>query len=257
MNEVNAILTIAYRDQMKFVRDPTRLLSTFVFPLVFIGFFGFGMRANVATSYDYLTYTFTGVLAMTIFQSSAMGLVSLIEDRDNDFSQEIFVSPISRYWIVLGKIWGETLVAMTQGLVILLIAPLLGAPLSLRAVVGVVLVSLPICLLGGAFGLLILSNLGSQRAAQQVFPFVMLPQYFLAGVFTPIQFLPPVLDALSRLSPMRYAVDLLRGVYYAELPDYSRVVLAGPLPNLIAVAALFAACLALGTWLFARKERNR
>ncbi len=47
---------------------------------------------------------------------------------------------------------------------------------------------------GGAFGLLVLSNLGSQRAANQIFPFVMLPQFFLAGVFNPINNLPPLLD---------------------------------------------------------------
>ena len=46
---------------------------------------------------------------------------------------------------------------------------------------------------GGAFGILILSNMTSQRTASQIFPFVMLPQFFLAGVFTPIHALPPVL----------------------------------------------------------------
>jgi len=47
------------------------------------------------------------------------GDVSLIDDRENDFSQEIFISPISRYSIILGKIVGETLVALVQGIGIL------------------------------------------------------------------------------------------------------------------------------------------
>ena len=37
--------------------------------------------------------------------------MSLIEDRENDFTQELFIAPISRYAIVFGKILGEALVA--------------------------------------------------------------------------------------------------------------------------------------------------
>ena len=33
---------------------------------------------------------------------------------------------------------------------------------------------------------MVMANLNSQRAANQVFPFLVLPQFFLAGVFNPI-----------------------------------------------------------------------
>lgn len=90
-----------------------------------------------------------------------------------------------------------------------------------------------------------------------IFNFVMLPQYFLAGVFAPIKVLPIYLEVLSRLSPMRYAVDLTRGVYYAGHSDYSAVVLAGPIFNLVVMGALFGLFLVVGTVLFVRNERNR
>ena len=35
MGELNAITAIAYRDLMKFVRDPARIVATFIFPLSF------------------------------------------------------------------------------------------------------------------------------------------------------------------------------------------------------------------------------
>ena len=85
----------------------------------------------------------------------------------------------------------------------------------------------------------------------------MLPQFFLAGVFNPINQLPWYLDALSRISPLRYAVDLARGVYYLDRPEYARVVLAPPLVNMAIMAALFALFLVVGTYLFVRTERNR
>src|SRR5579883_2916516 len=111
--EVNAIATIAYRDVLKFVRDPARLVATLILPILFLGLFGEGLQATLGSGlgYDYLTFVFLGVFAQTLFQSTALGIVSLIEDRENDFAQEMFVSPISRYSLVFGKIVGESVVA--------------------------------------------------------------------------------------------------------------------------------------------------
>src|SRR5438067_4622127 len=148
MSELNAITAIAYRDLMKFLRDPTRIVATFVFPLMFIFILGTSMQASFGRGigYDLLVVTFTGVLAQTLFQSTAMGVISLIEDRENDFSQEIFVSPISRYSIVIGKILGESLVALPQGIGIVVFGFVAGVPLSMEQVVRLVPVGIAVCL---------------------------------------------------------------------------------------------------------------
>jgi len=255
--DTNAILAIAYRDLLKFLRDPLRIISALIFPVIFVGIMGGSFQSNLDAGYNYLVFIFTGVLAQTLFQSSAMGIISLIEDRENDFSQEIFVSPISRYSIVFGKILGESLVALPQGLAILVFGLIMGVSMSGQQIISMLPVAIACSLLGGAFGVIIMSNLKSQRAANQVFPFLMLPQYFLAGVFTPIHTLPPVLDFLSKISPMRYAVDLLRGVFYADSPDYLEVVLLSPAINFVIITMLFLIFLVSGTWLFVRNERNR
>lgn len=256
---MNAILTIAQRDLNKLLRDPIRMLSTFIFPFIFMAALGTTMQASLGdrVGFDYVAFVFTGVFGQTLFQSAALGLISLVEDRQNDFSQEIFVAPISRYAIVLGKVVGETLVALPQGFAILAFAVVLQVPFDLSRVAMMLAVSVPVCLLGAAFGLLVLSTLSSQRAAQQVFPFILLPQFFLAGVFNPLQGLPWYLDLLSRLSPMRYAVDLTRNAFYAGDPDATLVVLAPAGFNLTFIGALFVICFIAGTLLFVRAERNR
>ena len=257
---MNAVLTIAQRDLNKLLRDPARLLSTFIFPFIFMAALGGTMQASLGSriGFDFLAFTFTGVYGQTLFQSSAMGLISLIEDRENDFSQEIFVAPISRYSIVLGKVLGETLVALPQGLAILAFAFVLGVPLELPQIGAMLVAGFVGCLLGGAFGLLVLANISSQRAAQQVFPFILLPQFFMAGVFNPLTNLPWYLEILSRISPMRYAVDLARNAYYGGGPDVApQVVLDSPWMNLAVSGALFAVFFAIGTILFVRAERNR
>lgn len=259
MSQLNAVLVLAYRDLLKFLRDRIRIVSTLVFPLIFIVALGGSLQANLGDNagYNFLIFTFTGVFAQTMFQSAAMGIISLIEDRENDFSQEIFVSPISRYAIIFGKILGESLVAMAQGVAIVLFGLILGIRFSGLQLLGMVPVSIVVCLFGGAFGVLIMASLSSRRAAEQVFPFILLPQFFLAGVFAPIKVLPLPLDILSRISPLRYAVDLVRGVFYTGQQEYVEVVLQNPFFNLVVMGAMFLAFMAAGTFLFVRSERNR
>jgi ABC-2 type transport system permease protein len=259
MTDLSAILTIASRDLLKLLRDRTRLVFTLVFPFIFIVLMGGTLQGNLgrAAGFNFIGFIFTGVLGMTLFQSAAQGLISLIEDRETDFSQEMFVSPISRYSIVFGKILGETMVSFIQAIPTIALALALGVPLSPLQVLLLVPASLGACLLGGAFGVTVMSLLQNQRAAQQIFPFLIFPQFFLAGIFNPIKVLPWYLLPLSLISPLRYAVDLLRGVAYTGRPEYDKVVLFNPLTNLVVMAAMFGAFLLVGTMMFVRQETNR
>jgi ABC-2 type transport system permease protein len=257
--ELSAIAVIAHRDFIKLLRDRTRLLSELAFPLVFILVLGPALQSGFGSpgGLDLTGFVFTGILAQTLWQSATLGLVSLIADREEDFSQEIFVSPVSRYAIVAGKIIGEALVALPTGLGILVVGVLIGAPLSPLVFLALLPVSLVIAVYGGSFGLLLLSRLSSQRAAQQIFPFVLLPQFFLAGVFNPVHDLPLPLAILSALSPMRYAVELMRNVVYGLQPSVTAPDMT-PLPiTLAAIAGSFVVFVVAGTAFFVRSERNR
>jgi len=259
MTELSAILAIAHRDFVKLLRDRARLVSDFAFPVLLVGLLGPALQAGFGSAggLDLQAFVFTGVLAQTVWQSAAMGVISLIADRDEDFSQEIFVSPISRYSIVAGKIIGESLVALPQAVALLVVGVVLGLPLSPVLVI-VVLGAVAIAAVSGAaFGILVLSNIGSQRTANQIFPFVMLPQFFLAGVFNPLQNLPVPLEILSRLSPMRYAVDLVRDAYYGFVPSAVPATVATAPENLTILGVMFAVFVVVGTARFVRAERNR
>jgi ABC-2 type transport system permease protein len=259
MNELSAIAAIATRDLFKFMRDRGRLVLSFVLPFLFMGLFGNTLQRNLggAAGFNFITFTFSGVLGMTVFQSSMQGLASLLDDRQNDFAQEIFVAPVSRYAIVFGKILGETLVAMAQTVPLVILALVLGVSITSAQVLLLVPVALLSCLLGGSFGLLAMSMINSQQAANQIFNLLLVPQFFLAGVFSPIAVLPWYLEILSRLSPMRYVVDLFRDVLYAGRPEYHKVVLLGPATNLATMAGMCAVFLLAGTALFVRRETNR
>jgi ABC-2 type transport system permease protein len=259
VNELSAVAAIATRDFLKFLRDPGRLVLSFLVPFLLMVLLATTLQLNLgrAAGLNFVGFTFTGVLGLTTFQSSMQGIASLLDDRQSDFAQEVFVAPISRYAIVFGKIAGETLVAMAQTV------PLVALALALRVSVtpGRLALMAPVvlgsCLLGGSVGLIALSLINSRQAADQIFNFLLLPQLFLAGVFNPIKTMPWYFDVLSRLSPLRYVVDLLRDVMYTGRPEYTRVVLLGPLPNLATMAAMFVTFMLLGTTLFVRRETNR
>src|SRR5260221_8061711 len=178
MKQLNAIMTIAHRDILKLFRDRARLISSLVFPFVFVAILGPSFQAGFGNSvgYNLALFTFTGVYAQTLFQSAAFGLISLIEDRDNDFSQEIFVSPISRYSIIIGKILGEALVAMTQGIGILLfgviIAVVSGIKISPVQLLGMIPMGIIVCLFGGSLCIILLANVARLHDAEEIFPLV-------------------------------------------------------------------------------------
>ncbi len=258
-NEVNAVVAIAFRDITKLLRDRTRIAANFIFPIIFIGILGTSMQANwqEGIGYNFLTFVFTGVLGQTLFQSAAAGIISLVEDRQNDFAQELFISPVSRGAIVLGKIMGETMVALVQAAGVVLFAMIIGVPLTLIGIIKLAPFFLLTAVFGGAFGLLVMSNLSEQRAANQIFPFLLFPQYFLAGVFNPIKDLPIPLEIASRLAPMTYAIDLVRSVYYSGTGEASQTVLFNPGLNLLVVVGLTLIFFVTGTYMFVRNERNR
>lgn len=259
MNELSTVLAIGSRDFLKFLRDPGRLIGAFIFPFGIMFLMGGTLQLNLgrAAQFDFISFTFTGVLGMTLFQSTAQGMASLLEDRQSDFAQEMFVSPVSRYAIIFGKVLGETGVALAQALPLVVFALVLRVPLTPAQVAMLLPVAVLCCFMGGSFGLLALSFMNDQRGSGQLFNFVTFPQMFLAGVISPIKVLPWYLAVLSLMSPMRYVVDLARGVVFTGRPDYSRMVLLAPMANLAMIGLLFVVFMAIGTTLFVRRETNR
>ena len=212
-SEASAIAVIAHRDFIKLLRDRTRLLSELAFPLVLVLLLGPALQSGFRApgGFDLTTFVFGGVLAQTLWQSSTLGLVSLIADREEDFSQEIFVSPVSRYAIVAGKIIGESLVALPTGVGILVVGLLIGVPLSPVVLLALLPVSLVIAVYGGSFGLLLLSRLlePAGRPAD-------LPVRPPAAVLPRGRVQPDPRSAAAARDPVGPVADALRGGAHAE-----------------------------------------
>ena len=257
--ELSGLLAIAQRDVTKLLRDRPRLAVNLAFPVLLIGGLGAILQPTVGrvTGVSAVTLAFTGVLAASLFQSAAAGMISIVEDRENDFSRELFVAPVSRLTLVGGKIAGETLVALCQGVGIVVFAVVFGVAISPSQLTLLLGAALACCLLGGAFGLATIAVLPNQRSAMQIFQFLIIPQYVLGGVLVPLRDVPPYLRVLAHAMPMTYAVNLTRAAYYAGTPAYRLVASGSALLDVAVTAILFAVLLTAGVTVFGYRERTR
>jgi ABC-2 type transport system permease protein len=256
-NILNAMMAIAYRDIAKYVKNPIRILISLIFPMVFIFALGGSLNANIETPYNFMIFTFIGILAQTIFQTVAQGIISLVQDREQDLTQEFFVAPIPRYAIMLGKIVGEGFVGVLQGLAIIAIGFLIGVQYTLADFALLIPIIFLVTLMGGAFGIFIISFSDDSQNINRVFPLFIFPQFFLAGVFSPIKELPLYLLIPSRIVPLTYAVDLFRNIFYRNAP-YKYLVTLYPIWMDISIIVGFTAVfLVYGTLAISARERNR
>jgi ABC-2 type transport system permease protein len=210
---LRGIYTIWLREMMRYSREKSRVVSSLAMPLFFLFFIGSGLNtAFTADRYNvnYLQFMFPGILAMSLLFTSIGSGLSVIWDREFGFMREILVAPIRRTSVVVGKILGGTSVAMIQGSLLLLAAPLLGLSVPLAAVPAILgtmaLISSGIV----GLGLLIAALSESFEGHSIIMSFIVMPMFILSGAFFPIEQLPSWLGALVALDPLSYGVDLLR-----------------------------------------------
>jgi ABC-2 type transport system permease protein len=258
-HELSGLLVVAQRDVIKLLRDRPRLAVNLAFPVLLIGGLGAILQPTVGrvTGLNAVALAFTGVLAASLFQSAAAGMISIVEDRENDFSRELFVTPVSRLTLVAGKVAGETLVAACQGACIIGFAAAFGVRMSAGQLALLLPPGLACCLLGGAFGLATIAVLPNQRSAMQIFQFLIIPQYVLGGVLVPLTGTSHYLSVLAHLMPMRYVVELTRAAFYAGTPGYREVVSGSPVLDAAVTGALFVIFMIVGVTVFGYRERTR
>lgn len=257
--QLGGVAAIAQRDVLKLLRDRPRLAVNLAFPLFLVAGLGSLLQptVGVVTRLNAVTLAFTGVLAATLFQSAAAGMISIVEDRETDFARVLFVTPISRTTLIAGKVCGECLVALAQAGFVLAFALVIGVPVPAGKLLVLIPACAAACLAGAGFGLATVAVLPTQRSAMDVFQFLIIPQYVLAGVLVPLRGAAPWLSAVSLAMPLRYAVDLTRAAYYAGTDGYREAVVGSPVLDAVVTSGLATLFLVAGGLLFSYRERTR
>lgn len=215
---LRTIYIIWYREILRIWRDKLRLLGSFVFPLLFFVMLGGGLTGSMrmlSPGTSYTQYIFPGVIAMTVLMTSLMSGLGLVWDREFGFLKEVLVAPASRSGIVLGKIAGGATVGGGQGLILLVLAPLIGIELNPLMILLLFLMLLLSAFALGGVGVLVASKMRSIEAFGGVMQLIIWPMIFLSGIFFPVSNLPSWMNVLVKVNPVSYIVDSIRQVILA------------------------------------------
>ncbi len=262
MKNLRGVYIIWYRDILRFWHDKMRMAGSITFPLLFLFVFGSGLSSRMGSlgpGVDYVQFIFPGIIGMTVLMSSFMAGISVVWDREFGFLKEVLVAPISRASVAIGKTLGAATVALLQGMIILLLAPLIGVSFSAWTILALLPLMLLLAVSMGSLGILLATRIRSMEAFQAVMQMLMFPIVFLSGVFFPLEGLPAWMSVVVKINPATYGIAPIRQVILGETASSSFAInLFGHTLSLwenIALLAVFGTVMIfLAMWSFSHQE---
>ncbi len=146
------------------------------------------------------------------FMTTILTSTAVVRERERGTIEQLIVTPIKAWELVVGKLTPYVIIGFIDTLEILVAGVLIfGVPIN---------GSLPLMLAHS--GLFLVSTLGlglfistisnTQQEAMMTAMFTMLPTIFLSGFFFPLAAMPPVLQWISYVIPLRYFLIVVRGI---------------------------------------------
>jgi ABC-2 type transport system permease protein len=171
--------------------------------------------------------------------------VTTLRERSSGTLERLLAMPTGKGDFLGGYALAFGLVAAVQStLAVLLSVSLLGLEVS-GPVWMLVVVAVADAVLGSALGLFVSAFARTEFQAVQFMPLLVIPQILLCGLFLPRPAMPPVLEAISNLLPLSYAVDAMASVSGTVSSAFGGVD-ASVWRDLAVVAGFAVAALALG-----------
>jgi ABC-2 type transport system permease protein len=172
-----------------------------------------------------------GIVCILLMESLViLTAIAIVKEKERGTIEQILVSPIHRYEFILGK----AIPFIGLGYLNVSLVILFGTYWFDVAIAG------SVSLLFAFSGLFILTCLGmglvvsaisnTQQQASMAGQFVILPNMFFSGFMFPIASMPPLVQKLTYLIPLRYYLAIVRGIFlkgagWAELRDEAAILL--------------------------------
>lgn len=150
----------------------------------------------------------TALQIATVF-SVAMAVV---RERERGTLENLLVSPVSRWGLMLGKLVPYLCISMTMALVLFTIlrwvffVPIAGSLIALF--IAALLYTFALA----SLGLLVSARAANQNQAFQMVMTIMLPSIFFSGFIFPRETMPWIFYAISTVLPLTYFIELMRGI---------------------------------------------
>jgi len=176
---------------------------------------GIDVRTQVWYNPDMVT-TFIMIPAMIglILQmlTSTLSASAIVRERENGTMEQLIVTPVRAWELLVGKLFPYTIIAFFDVLEILVLG-VLWFHVPIRGSIGLLLALTALFLVTSlSLGLLISTAARTQREAQTLGMVIQLPSMFLSGFFFPIAAMPPVLQWISALVPLKYFMIIIKAI---------------------------------------------
>lgn len=155
-----------------------------------------------------------GLIALILIMISAL-LTSITITREKEMGtmEQILVSPVKPREIILGKVMPYIVLALIDGIAILLLGMLFFSIPFAGSSILLLLLSVLYILAALSFGLMISTLVNTQQVAMMIaLSATLLPTVMLSGFIFPIKSMPEILQYVSYLVPARYYMIIIRGI---------------------------------------------
>lgn len=209
------LFAVAENDVRKLRHDPAELFTRMIQPILWLVVFGevFEKTHAIPTGgIGYLDFLTPGILAQSMLFVSIFYGISVIWERDLGILQKFLVSPAPRIALVLGRALSSSVRALSQGVVIYMLAWLLGVKLRLTPlpIIGVVLVGILSSATFATFSLIVACIVKTRERFMGIGQVLTMPLFFASNAIYPLAIMPPWLKAIAMANPLTYQVDAFR-----------------------------------------------
>ena len=230
MNVLLPVTTIWWREIIRFYRQRSRLFSAIAQPLVFWILIGSGLNASfqpagTSAKTGYIEYFYPGIVILVLLFTAIFATISVVNERHTGFLQGVLVAPVPRWGIVLGQALGGTTLALLQGVLLLVLAPLIGIRFGMTALIFTLGVMTLLAFGLTNLGLLIAWRMDSTQGFHAIMNLLLIPIWLLSGAFFPSAGAPTWLEWVMKLNPLTYGLAAFRHSLYSDT-----VTTAGSMP---------------------------
>jgi ABC-2 type transport system permease protein len=231
----------------KLYHDPLELLTRAVQPVLWLLLFGEVMarvRGVAPGNIPYLDFLAAGILAQSALFVAIFYGISAIWERDLGVLQRYLVSPSARSALVLGKALSAGVRALSQALIVYVLALILGVNVDFNPVhvAGVATVIVLSAALFSTLSLIIACIVKTRERFMGIGQVLTMPIFFASNAIYPLSLMPAWLKIVSRANPLTYEVDALRALMLTNgVSEYGLLLNYGVLAGVTVLLTSFAA----------------
>lgn len=188
------------------------------------------------------------ILRMVTVFAMLLPASALVREKERGTVEQLLVSPVTPFQIMFSKVLAMTAVLLVSTAVAVygVLRPVFGVPMKGSAVLFFALTALYSVTMAG-LGLFAATVTRNQAQVGMMSLLVVAPMLLLSGITTPFEAMPPWVQSVMALSPLRYYIQatygiLLKGVGVVVLWD-----------SILAMAVLGGALFGFGMWRFRRQ----